>query len=398
MDYKDPYWQFKELEKVLSNLKPILSTSDEIAKMLASPLKDLEFLSNRYLFPPAYLEQYDSVASIAKQLVTDSSFPAMYELDPTSASAVFSLQKELTHVLEDRKIDINFDMFKAHSEIAQSLIPSESMLQAGLIHADYAKLMFSPQQTFTTFADSYLREIPGSSDIFAKNSISAIAAGTAFLKPMSDGLEFAALLSHDSEIGVLDLDVNAYEYYDKYIRRNLDLEVEHDFEVIVEELPIETISKLGAEIIELVYNINTEAESLGREPVFKPTTKGLRACCIIPTKMAISGETFFEIVDQLFFLLYEGSGTAKRLLMKADEKVSDEVMEPLWAMKQFRLAARHDVDHGKSSEIKKKNMQIGNSFKSLIGKVMPKDETDWLSAQHEMYKGLIGVLDHYWFL
>jgi len=57
--------------------------------------------------------------------------------------------------------------------------------------------------------------------------------------------------------------------------------------------------------------LNTEAEREGRSPVFKPTTKNLYACGRIPVCVATEDSTFNYVVDQLYFLLYEGSGSSK---------------------------------------------------------------------------------------
>lgn len=98
----------------------------------------------------------------------------------------------------------------------------------------------------------------------------------------------------DQELEVLDLEESAI-----------------DVEVAVQESGPGMIAALGAQLVQLVYNLNVEAEREGEAPVFKPTTKALMACAVIPSRVACDSASFNEVTDHLFFLLYEGSGSVK---------------------------------------------------------------------------------------
>ena len=90
----------------------------------------------------------------------------------------------------------------------------------------------------------------------------------------------------------------------------------------------------------------------------------------------------------MFFLLYEGSGTAKRLQPFA----SDRDLEPLWRVKHLRLEARHDVDHGTDSE--SKHNKIGAAYIDLIGTPIITTPREWARAQLKLYTQLLGLLEH----
>jgi hypothetical protein len=141
------------------------------------------------------------------------------------------------------------------------------------------------------------------------------------------------------------------------------------------------ISFLGYAITEQIYKINSICENNGQDQVFKPTSLTMRACAIIPSLIARSETDFFFLIDHLFFLLYEGSGTANRLI----PILSESLLEPLWKVKYLRLAARHDIDHGTRREIEKKRSKIRDAYVSLIAKPLPIKQGDWQKAQLQIY-------------
>ena len=138
-----------------------------------------------------------------------------------------------------------------------------------------------------------------------------------------------------------------------------------------------SISAAGGEIVELVYNINECQSGATGEDLFKITNKSLLASLVLTCTVAWTAESFSEVVDGLYFLLYEGSGEAKRLLAK----LSDEELEILWWVKTLRTGFRHDVDHGDRSKTRKKRVEIGDVYSSLIGRKRPTTRAEWSAAQ-----------------
>lgn len=141
------------------------------------------------------------------------------------------------------------------------------------------------------------------------------------------------------------------------------------------------ISCLGYAITEQIYKINSICESNDQVQVFKPTSNTMRACAIIPSLIARSEADFYFLIDHLFFLLYEGSGTANRLTPILNESF----LEPLWKVKHLRLAARHDIDHGTRREVEKKRAKIRDTYVSLIARPLPIKQGDWQKAQLQIY-------------
>jgi hypothetical protein len=149
------------------------------------------------------------------------------------------------------------------------------------------------------------------------------------------------------------------------------------------------IARLGKALVLLVTNINQFSERGEKREIFKPTTRSMKACMELPTLIANDEDTFGKIIDALYFLLYEGSGGTARLLNFVDK----EVLEPMWCLKKLRLDFRHDVDHGKQSEIQSKLKNIGDTYKRLIGCVRPKYNRDWGTAQLALYEDLFCMLN-----
>jgi hypothetical protein len=163
---------------------------------------------------------------------------------------------------------------------------------------------------------------------------------------------------------------------------------DYDAQDTFEEALTSRIIKLGIGIIFTVSQINESVQRRNKSSIFKMTNKTMLSCALIPTRIARGREDFGVIVDNLFFLLYEGSGSDKcRLCDMAD----DEILKPLWLLKHLRLDLRHDIDHGK--DVKNKYSKIAAAYTSLINKEIPTTSKDWSEAQHSLYIQLLNMLN-----
>ena len=94
-------------------------------------------------------------------------------------------------------------------------------------------------------------------------------------------------------------------------------------------------------------------------------------------------------MDSLYMLIYEGSGSAKRVL----EVLTDEECSPLWDIKFLRTDCRHDVEHGSESDIKNKKRKIGEAYKTICGKLRPFMQKEWVSAHCNLFVRVNEFLD-----
>lgn len=163
---------------------------------------------------------------------------------------------------------------------------------------------------------------------------------------------------------------------------------DYDAQDVLEDALPSRIIKLGIGIILAVYQINESAQRRNMSVIFKHTNKTMIACALIPTRIARSREDFEIIVDNLFFLLYEGSGSDNSRLCNM---ANDEILEPIWRLKHLRLDLRHDIDHGKDA--KKNYLKIAAAYSSLIKKEIPTKSKDWSEAQYSIYNQLLNMLN-----
>jgi len=149
------------------------------------------------------------------------------------------------------------------------------------------------------------------------------------------------------------------------------------------------INQLGCSIVAKICSINELSCRKGSNAIFKYTNKSTMACSIIPTTIATTDSSFAEIIDCLYFLIYEGSGTASRLMTVVDK----DALLPLWWVKHLRLGFRHDIEHGRENEIVDKFIAIGAAYSSLIGVEKPRTPKDWVQAQLVLYKHILLMLE-----
>lgn len=146
------------------------------------------------------------------------------------------------------------------------------------------------------------------------------------------------------------------------------------------------INRLGCQIIELVFRINSYIQGIDGSYIFTISNNNFYGASVLPSLIAINETQFAEIIDHLFFLLYEGSGSAKRLLAISD----DTQLNPIWIIKHLRLGFRHDLEHG--DQIEKKLKKCGDAFRELIGKSKPLNTIDWKRAQAKIYHLVVIML------
>ena len=174
--------------------------------------------------------------------------------------------------------------------------------------------------------------------------------------------------------------------------RQLSYLYRHDSDVDVyeafESCEAVTTTTCGCTIVSLVYEINECGAGADGTDIFKPTNKTLRASSSLSSSIATDEVTFGQIVDGLYNLLYEGSGNAGRLI----DRLSDDDLDALWLIKRLRTGLRHDVDHGKASDVKRKRKALGEDFTALCGQARPVAPAEWRKAQAALYDRVVDLL------
>jgi len=387
--------QQRQIEKLFG---PISETIKQHQKLIDSVnLSAFEYQNS--ILQKLHIKDYLSIAGISKDYL------ALQKEIENSLGSLDGISKELEYLRKsvgfESIITAQENLYRLQDQFAQTIdlfeLPSvriESVLAA----AEATSRLWNPQSFFTDFTISSVAEYQSfldrqykclqfDKDIIAKRRIEIAELSGDLFEIVNASLEIGGAIERQGEYQNEEItngetfksglygQVNqhlGFVYTDRFSG-----EPEESFHRSVPA----RISYLGYAITEQIYKINSICEKNGQDPVFKPTSQTMRACAIIPSLIARNETEFNLLIDYLFFLLYEGSGTAKRLTSITNKSLLD----PLWKVKHLRLAARHDIDHGSKREIEKKRAKIRDTYVSLIARPFPIKQGDWQKSQLQIY-------------
>ncbi|MBA3571379.1 MAG: hypothetical protein H0W34_05280 [Pyrinomonadaceae bacterium] len=387
------FWQQRELQKMLDQLRPQLDTLQVIPPFLEDHLSQLATLRDHFALPASYL---DAFTTTQEMLAANPNLDALKNLTRLNLPTVEMLaenQSRLQDLLEKFSASPAIDL--STNRLLESLVAPETLLDLGHLNVSLADAMLQNTRAFQAFAEGRLSSAITAADVIKRNQLGLIDSAADLASLVNTGFELGALAYPALASTLLEpwTPTNVYGELDSELE-SLDLtDAELEVEDAVQETNAATIATLGAGLVQVVYNLNVEAEREGKEATFKPTNKGFLACALIPSRVAVDEESFNGIVDNLYFLLYEGSGAAARLTAS----YPPERLDGLWRLKHLRLAARHDVDHGSPAEIRTKNQQIEEAYAALTGAVHPRTRSDWAKAQVALYQQLLNMLEDLWY-
>jgi len=109
----------------------------------------------------------------------------------------------------------------------------------------------------------------------------------------------------------------------------------------------------------LVHAVNDKYSAIHGEDLFKLTNKSTKALKTIE-KPCRDVEAYGQLIDALYFLVYEGSGSCKRLATPPPAFSMD--------VKFLRTELRHDLDHGPDKGVAKKRKRNTEVFRNYSSK------------------------------
>jgi hypothetical protein len=146
------------------------------------------------------------------------------------------------------------------------------------------------------------------------------------------------------------------------------VEDENDTAALTEVSPTAQTAQLARRVLELVTQCNEagKTSAFGVE-IFKPTTRLMTVFSDLPWLSATDRLRFGDVVDCLYFILYEGAGKDNlRFLDKCGGPLTDADCDLIWCIKHLRNKwCRHDADHGKEKEIRKSWAELAAKFRWL---------------------------------
>ncbi len=139
-------------------------------------------------------------------------------------------------------------------------------------------------------------------------------------------------------------------------------------------------------ISDLVYAINKKYAAGAGEDLFKMTTETINTLKTL-SKPCNDIKQYGKFIDSLYFLIYEGSGSCKRLPSPCPTFVMD--------IKAMRTMLRHDENHGKKKDIEKKRKELAEVFKKYSSKKTPAEcgPQDFLATQLSILSALKSFLE-----
>lgn len=154
--------------------------------------------------------------------------------------------------------------------------------------------------------------------------------------------------------------------------------------------PVFSSKKSADFVCDLIINCNEKARVLGSNDIFKPTNKMMKSIKNIQHLSCNDEKSFGDLIDCLYFMLYEGAGEGLRV----KSYLSDEECQPVYDIRDIRnFCYRHDIEHGDSGEIKRKKRKLGEIFLRLIAKPLPENEIDFKKAQHTILDNIHDMLE-----
>jgi len=161
-------------------------------------------------------------------------------------------------------------------------------------------------------------------------------------------------------------------------------------ETVLDTLPSVEYFNAAQSVCRLVTLINRQREARGEEPIFKLTSRLVESLITLPNLIANSRQLLGDFIDCLNFVLYEGAGKDNLRFLGL---ISDDDAAPIWAIKHFRnYDLRHDVDHGKATQVTKKLKELAADYQSLIGIPVPRKRQDYRRVQLQLVKRIEQML------
>lgn len=392
MSKYDTFWQQRELERQLSKMRPALNMLNKLPPSYFESIRAFEDLSRKFAFPPEYLKLSEEILRSINTSNLVSSLAVFDRIDMTQISALKSLHMNMASILA-ATVGTKTAIDRVSVSLSESLAKAEALAKSYSLSESAIAVLTRFHEPFAKFAGDKLGAANAASLAFKENTASVIAEAAQLIPDLSYVSELSALMAPKLLDCVLEVPtVNVFhELGEELILVDLD-DSQTNVVAAIEESSASQVVDIGGRLVQRVFELNSEAERRGGEPVFSPTTKTMMAFHIVPSTVASNEGGFLEIIDALFFLLYEGSGSGRRLTNRFEA----DRLDALWLLKHLRLGARHDLDHGKTKDVTKKMRSVGEAYEELIGMCSPKSRYDWQQAQQVIYERLAGMLDDLW--
>ena len=172
-------------------------------------------------------------------------------------------------------------------------------------------------------------------------------------------------------------------------RENVSLTPEEAFEksVLVE------ITEKGKKILDNIVRLNDLCSDKGRKAIFKYTGKMVRFSTNMGSLICRSEDDLGKLIDGIYMLFYENLEHIKAL--DSDNAVrNDDVYQCIFHVKDIRTDLRHDYEHGKNSDIRKKRNEIFDCYRHYTNRSVLQKQRDYVTLQRRLYDEILALENH----
>ncbi len=293
----------------------------------------------------------------------------------------------------------------AIAEAAQAALAMGPAVRASLAQFDIPRsdllheVLLQPPRMFEQTANRYRieeEEAEGDEIATVRASAGIVASSSATSIVCASNLE--ALTLYDPETGISGpfvgalptyniLQVQRTEIHDRIAERGIQI----DAEELLADLPYETELALGLQVRALILDCDRASRFAGEKPIFGASSKFMSIIAAFPGIIAATEKLLGEVVDYLYFLLWEDGGKKEGLLWSLlDAQHQDFVNDEVRLLRDNFY--RHDVEHDSGAE--EKMVRLTQFFSQCIGKAMPHGPGDYRKLQRYLLTRLVGLLAH----
>lgn len=148
-----------------------------------------------------------------------------------------------------------------------------------------------------------------------------------------------------------------------------------DFEGIDEVAPSARLFKLAHSIGQKLVDVNRTSRMHGGGDIFTPTNSFIEAVNNFRWIAATNRASFGILLDALYVMVYESAGNQK---LRYSGFLDNETMGIIWTIKHLRNKwLRHDVEHGKESDIRVSYRNLNEALGALGFAGLPRTEEDF---------------------
>lgn len=246
--------------------------------------------------------------------------------------------------------------------------------------ADLCSRLLEPSRVFSKFAEETfvrIKEMPEPRMLRALNASLALADAQ-HLANIDALSSFATATVDDQLVSMPRLLAGPFIQQEELLDLS-EVDDEEEVDVLVSRSPAAQASERSRDVLTLTTCCNKAICVKGAAEIFKPTTKVMEVFTDLPWLTPQDEKTFAEFIDCLYFILYEGAGKDNlRFLNDHGGPLTRGDCQVVWCIKILRNKwLRHDVDHGKQSDIERSWGDLATHLRWLGLEGYPRSRADF---------------------